>query len=104
MKGHTLPGINQRSSEKVDLTKKTGLGPRAEVKKLKEDKGPTEIEMQNTGDFNISNLHKDTKISLDKKKKEKMSKYYKAALKAGATEGVSEAISQSMMNKLMKKK
>jgi len=75
MKGHTLPGINQRSSEKVDLTKKTGLGPRAEVKKLKEDKGPTEIEMQNTGDFNISNLHKDTKISLDKKKeKERVNK------------------------------
>ena len=26
-------------------------------------------EMENKGDFNISNLHKDTKISLDKKKK-----------------------------------
>ena len=37
MKGHTLPGINQRSDEKMDLTKKTGLGPRAEVKKVKED-------------------------------------------------------------------
>ena len=34
MKGHTLPGINQRSDEKDDITKKTGLGPRAEVKKL----------------------------------------------------------------------
>ena len=26
MKGHTLPGINQRSDEKMDLTKKNG-GP-----------------------------------------------------------------------------
>ena len=71
MKGHALPGINQRSDEKVDLTKKTGLGPRAKIKNLEEDEGLTEIEMQNTGDFNISNLHKDTEISLDKKKKTK---------------------------------
>ena len=28
-----------------------------------------DYEMENKGDFNISNLHKDTKISLDKKKK-----------------------------------
>ena len=29
MEGHTLPGIKQKSSKKVDLTKKKGLGPRA---------------------------------------------------------------------------
>ena len=28
----------------------------------------TDADMENKGDFNISNLHKDTKISLDKKK------------------------------------
>ena len=33
-----------------------------------EEESPTEIEMQNKGDFNISNLHKDTKASLEKKK------------------------------------
>ena len=32
---------------------------------------PTDIQMENKGDFNISNLHKDTKMSLNKKKKKK---------------------------------
>ena len=101
MKGHTLPGINQRNGGKVDpdapgtpgkpgyeppvhamdyLTK-TPAGPVA--KKKTDDSGtlglhlerrgdalgaPTAGQMENTGDFNISNLHKDTKISLNKKK------------------------------------
>jgi len=36
-----------------------------------DDRGPIkgDYQMENKGDFNISNLHKDTKISLDKKKK-----------------------------------
>lgn len=35
-----------------------------------DNRGPIkgDHEMENKGDFNISNLHKDTKISLDKKK------------------------------------
>jgi hypothetical protein len=36
-----------------------------------DSRGPIkgDYQMENKGDFNISNLHKDTKISLDKKKK-----------------------------------
>jgi len=30
---------------------------------------PTDVQMENKGDFNIPNLHKDTKMSLSKKKK-----------------------------------
>ena len=81
MNGHTLPGINQRSEEKVDLTKKP-VGPVATKKT--NDKGtlklhlekrgdamgaPTAGQMENKGDFNISNLHKDTKANLSKPKK-----------------------------------
>ena len=75
-------GFKMNSPLKMDLTKKKGLGPRA--KKKTNDKGTLKLflekrgdkkgaltprQMQNTGDFNVSNLHKDTKISLDKKKK-----------------------------------
>ena len=81
--GFKMKGMDfGNSPTKVDLTKKTGLGPRA--KKKKDDKGtlklflerradaagaPTASQMENKGDFNISNLHKDTNISLNKKKK-----------------------------------
>ena len=73
------PGVKS-----TDYLTKTPVGPRAEKKK--DDSGtlglflerrgdamgaPTASQMENTGDFNISNLHKDTKISLDKKKKKK---------------------------------
>mgnify|MGYP003126103683 CR=1 FL=1 len=48
------------------LTKKTGLGPRAEVKKFDTDDEITDADMENKGDFNISNLHKDTNAKLAK--------------------------------------
>ena len=66
----------------TDYLTKTPVGPRA--KKKTNDKGTlelflekrgdnkgalTETQMQNTGDFNISEIHTDTKMSLDKKKK-----------------------------------
>ena len=65
----------------MDYLTKTPAGPVA--KKKTDDSGtlglhlerrgdalgaPTAGQMENTGDFNISNLHKDTKISLNKKK------------------------------------
>ena len=37
-------------------------------RKFNTDDEMTDADMENKGDFNISNLHKDTKISLDKKK------------------------------------
>ena len=84
MKGHTLPGINQRSDEKDDkflkdqneskvkstdyLTKTPNPTTKAVHRKFDTDNEMTDADMENKGDFNISNLHKDTKISLDKKK------------------------------------
>ena len=48
---------------------------------MSKDDDWSEDEFQNKGDFNISNLHKDTKISLDKKKeKERISKEKTKAL------------------------
>ena len=73
---------NESKVKSTDYLTKTPVGPVAEKKT--NDKGtlklhleeradtkgaPTETEMENAGDFNISNLHKDTKSSLDKKKK-----------------------------------
>jgi hypothetical protein len=69
MKGFSGFG-NSPAKQKVDLTKKPNPTTKA-VHRDPEEESPTEIEMQNKGDFNISNLHKDTKISLDKKKKKK---------------------------------
>jgi len=99
MNGHTLPGIKQKKVDpdapgtpgkpgyepgvkSTDYLTKTPVGPVATKKTDDsgtlglhlEERGdalgaPTAGQMENKGDFNISNLHTDTKISLDKKKK-----------------------------------
>ena len=98
MKGYSYPGkspvtqkvkedkfLKEQKEEAVkstDYLTKTPVGPRAKKKtndkgtlklfleKRGDDKGAlTETQMQNTGDFNISEIHTDTKMSLDKKKK-----------------------------------
>ena len=53
---------------KTDLTKKPNPTTKAVHRKFDTDDEMTDADMENKGDFNISNLHKDTKISLDKKK------------------------------------
>jgi len=75
---YTKGGFPFKSSPaKVDLTKTPNPTTKAEKvdhsKTLSthlDSRGPIkgDYQMENKGDFNISNLHKDTKISLDKKK------------------------------------
>tara|TARA_R110000737_G_scaffold277360_1_gene284084 strand:+ start:260 stop:544 length:285 start_codon:yes stop_codon:yes gene_type:complete len=55
--------------EGTDLTKTPNPTTKAVHRKFDTDDEMTDADMENKGDFNISNLHKDTKISLDKKKK-----------------------------------
>ena len=49
-------------------TKTPNPTTKAVNRKFDTDDEMTDADMENKGDFNISNLHKDTKISLDKKK------------------------------------
>ena len=89
MKGYSYPG-KKPVKQKVDpdapgtpgtpgyepgvksmdyLTKTPNPKTKAVRRKFDTDDEMTDADMENKGDFNISNLHKDTKISLDKKKK-----------------------------------
>ena len=76
-----LKSQNEEAVKSTDYLTKTPVGPVATKKT--DDSGtldyhlekrgdalgaPTAGQMENKGDFNISNLHTDTKISLDKKK------------------------------------
>ena len=67
---------NSPVRKEVDLTKT----PNPTTKAIPNSNVPddwSDDEFENKGDFNISNLHKDTKISLDKKKKaNKHNKYF----------------------------
>tara|TARA_R110000824_G_scaffold141645_1_gene308390 strand:- start:351 stop:614 length:264 start_codon:yes stop_codon:yes gene_type:complete len=54
--------------EGTDLTKTPNPTTKAVHRKFDTDDEMTDADMENKGDFNVSNLHKDTKISLDKKK------------------------------------
>ena len=74
--------LKEQKEEAVKSTDYLTKTPNATTKAVKVDHSKTlsthldsrgsikgDHEMENKGDFNISNLHKDTKISLDKKKK-----------------------------------
>ena len=74
--------LKEQREEAVKSTDYLTKTPNATTKAVKVDHSKTlsthldsrgsikgDHEMENKGDFNISNLHKDTKISLDKKKK-----------------------------------
>jgi len=65
-----LRGTKEKG-KKVDLTVKPNPTTKAVHRKVDTANEMTDADMENKGDFNISNLHKDTKISLDKKKKKK---------------------------------
>tara|TARA_R100000935_G_scaffold57284_2_gene90896 strand:- start:105 stop:317 length:213 start_codon:yes stop_codon:yes gene_type:complete len=66
MNGHTLPGINQRSEKKVDLTKKP-VGPVATKKNTYNEKEEQVIEnMDNAKDNNFDGH---TEIKINKMKK-----------------------------------
>ena len=60
------------STKAVEYDPKKGL---AEHLDARTPDAPTDIQMENKGDFNKSNLHKDTKISLNKKKSEEPESY-----------------------------
>lgn len=55
--------------EGTGLTTTPNPTTKAVHRKFDTDDEMTDADMENKSDFNISNLHKDTKISLDKKKK-----------------------------------
>jgi hypothetical protein len=68
---------NSPVRKEVDLTKT----PNPTTKAIPNSNVPddwSDDEFENKGDFNISNLHKDTKISLDKKKKANKNRSRKA--------------------------
>jgi len=65
------PGYEPEVKSMDYLTKTPNPTTKAVHRKVDTANEMTDADMENKGDFNISNLHKDTKISLDKKKKKK---------------------------------
>ena len=63
---HFLEKKVNPKTKAVNYDPKKGL---AEHLDARTPNAPTDVQMENKGDFNISNLHKDTKMSLSKKKK-----------------------------------
>ena len=75
------PGYEPKVKSMDYLTRTPNPTTKAINRDMSKDDDWSEDEFQNKGDFNISNLHKDTKISLDKKKeKERISKEKTKAL------------------------
>ena len=66
---------NSPAKQKVDLTRTPNPTTKAVHRKVDTANEMTDTDMENKGDFNISNLHKDTKISLNKKKSEEPESY-----------------------------
>ena len=69
MKGHTLPGINQRSDEKVDLTVKPN--PTTKAVKNKDYKIDEKEEQVIENMSNASNFDGHTEMEINKLKKKK---------------------------------
>jgi len=67
-----------KSKDKNMLVKKPNTTTKAVNRKFNTSDEFTSADMENKGDFNISNLHKDTKISLDKKKAQNKKRSYDA--------------------------